>query len=205
MQAWYMPGEVTDQRAPNKLEPNEPVDLDTLASYGVLYWKLSGAADDEELLKIKTERGYDYSDNITCSPEKLPNYEEKIKSFFEEHIHTDEEIRYIMDGSGYFDIRDKDDRWIRMEVTKGDLIILPEGIYHRFTLDSNDHIQALRLFKGVPVWTPHNRDADGVPEMPSREKYVTEFLQPLLASKRPRGAEDADTATAAAAAAVASA
>lgn len=77
MQAWYMPGEVTDQRAPNKLEPNEPVDLDTLASYGVLYWKLSGAADDEELLKIKTERGYDYSDNITCSPEKLPNYEEK--------------------------------------------------------------------------------------------------------------------------------
>lgn len=53
--------------------------------------------------------------------------------------------------------------------------------------------------------TPHNRDADGVPEMPSREKYVTEFLQPLLASKRPRGAEDADTATAAAAAAVASA
>lgn len=129
--------------------------------------------EDPKLKAIRQVRGYDYDDTVAISPGTLAGYEAKIKSFYEEHIHSDEEIRYVLDGSGYFDVRDKEDNWIRIWTRKGDMVALPEGIYHRFTLDENNYIKALRLFSGVPIWTPYNRPQE---EHPSRQKYIKEHV-----------------------------
>jgi gentisate 1,2-dioxygenase len=47
-----------------------------------------------------------------------------LKIFYSEHLHDDDEIRFVLDGSGYFDIRDPDDNWIRLWTRKGDMIVI---------------------------------------------------------------------------------
>jgi 1,2-dihydroxy-3-keto-5-methylthiopentene dioxygenase len=88
---------------------------------------------------IAKTRNYANRDEITVSPDAMgAAYDEKIRLFYDEHIHEDEEIRYLLKGTGYFDVRDQDDRWMRIRAEPGDLLILPAGIYHRFTVDEEN-------------------------------------------------------------------
>lgn len=86
--------------------------------------------------KIASERSYRNRDEIIVSPEKMgPLYEEKVKMFFNEHLHEDEEIRYILEGNGFFDVRNSSDEWVRIRLEKDDLIILPSGRYRPILCD----------------------------------------------------------------------
>ena len=172
-EAWMMAeGETEDQKKENRQEPNVKVTAADMKALGVSYWKMDADAYDyplkavpwdpkdamdPRLKALRDDRGYSYADIISIHPDHLPEYETKIKFFFEEHIHDAEEIRYILDGSGFFDVRDTKDKWVRIHVKKGDLMTLPEGIYHRFTCDETNYIKAMRLFKGNPVWTPFSK------------------------------------------------
>jgi 1,2-dihydroxy-3-keto-5-methylthiopentene dioxygenase len=123
-----------DQRLAH--DSGKAVANDQLAKLGVLYYNISDIAGVD---KLAQERGYKNRDEIFVSPQKMGDvYEEKVKTFFHEHLHEDEEIRYIRDGQGYFDVRSEDDDWVRIQLAKDDLIILPAGIYHRFTTDESN-------------------------------------------------------------------
>ena len=66
-------------------EPNEPVDLAELGRIGVLYFELPKEERIAHIDKIAKERDYKNRDELTISRDKLPNYEEKIKIFFNEY------------------------------------------------------------------------------------------------------------------------
>lgn len=144
-----------DQREPHN--SGRDVDPEKLTELGIVHYNLPSVDD---VNAIASSRGYKNRDEIAISPTTLPGYEDKVKMFFNEHLHEDEEIRYILDGSGYFDVRAKDDDWIRIKLDKFDLMIMPAGIYHRFTTDADNYTKAMRLFKDDPKWTPITRGSD---------------------------------------------
>lgn len=61
--------------------------------------------------------------------------------------------------------------WIRVAMGPGDLLVLPAGIYHRFTPDENNRVQAMRLFKDEPKWIPYNRSVE-TDNSASRQDYL---------------------------------
>ncbi|EXJ64545.1 hypothetical protein A1O7_00881 [Cladophialophora yegresii CBS 114405] len=145
-----------DQRLTH--DSGREVDASYLAKLGVLYHHCPELSAVDAIAK---DRHYKNRDEITVSPQAMGNvYEDKVKMFFHEHLHEDEEIRYIRDGAGYFDVRSEGDDWVRIRLEKDDLIILPAGIYHRFTTDENNYIKAMRLFQDEPKWTPLNRGSE---------------------------------------------
>ena len=118
------------------------MDEAALARLGVLYYRVGSGAEVDALAAA---RGYRNRDEVTVSPAALgPAYEDKVRGFFAEHLHEDEEIRYVRAGAGYFDVRDAADTWVRIRLEKDDLIILPAGIYHRFTTDEANVSFSLR-------------------------------------------------------------
>ncbi|KAK2460608.1 hypothetical protein APHAL10511_007078 [Amanita phalloides] len=162
MRAYYYDNLPGDQRLAHDYVPSQPVSLATLRALGVKYWSIPVEGHEKVIDAIAIENGYKNRDTINCSKEGLGDaYGEKIANFFKEHLHEDEEIRYILSGSGFFDVREAhSDIWIRIGVEPGDLLVIPAGIYHRFTLDESDNIKALRLFTNEPKWTPYNRSGE---------------------------------------------
>jgi 1,2-dihydroxy-3-keto-5-methylthiopentene dioxygenase len=140
------------------LEAAGELGVDDLLRNDVYYLRLSTdpEAYRSPLERVKSERGYLEQDIVELGPQ-TPNLDAICAKFIDEHLHEDDEVRFVLEGSGIFDIRSRDDRWMRVVVEAGDLIIVPKDRYHRFSLTEAKRIRCVRLFKDSGGWVPHYR------------------------------------------------
>ena len=104
----------------------------------------------EELEKLKKEKGY-ITEDIVILSDKTPNLEALLEKFKREHHHTDDEVRFVVDGSGIFPIKINGEV-VEVHVEAGDLIVVPAGARHWFELDENRKIKCIRVFKTPAGW-----------------------------------------------------
>ena len=139
------------------LDSGKEVPKGELEAQGIYYEKLSVDNYQADLDRINKEWKYSAQDIVELQP-ATPNLETICAKFDKEHIHTDDEVRFVLEGEGYFDIRSKDDRWMHVLVEKGDFILVPADRNHLFYLTDKKQIRCVRLFKDNPSWTPIYRE-----------------------------------------------
>src|SRR5581483_4009110 len=79
------------------------------------------AADIE---RLKREEGYQTCDVISVLP-TTPNLDQVREKFLPEHTHSEDEVRYFVEGSGVFWLHMAEGPVFRVKCEKGDFISVP--------------------------------------------------------------------------------
>ena len=123
--------------------------------------RLAAEATGEEILaeyspeieRLKKRGGYVTADVVNVSPE-TPGLDEMCAKFDKEHTHSEDEVRFTVEGRGVFWIHLKGAPVFSIEVESGDMIKVPAGVRHWFHLCEDRHIRCIRLFQNAGGWTP---------------------------------------------------
>ena len=137
----------------------------SLAALGIDYerWDLSRvpvdapagavlAAYSEEIDDLKRRGGYVTADVIDVNPD-TPNLDAMLARFDKEHTHSEDEVRFILAGRGMFFLH-LGETVVSVEVGPGDMLRVPKGTTHWFTLCEDRRIRAIRWFQDTAGWTP---------------------------------------------------
>jgi 1,2-dihydroxy-3-keto-5-methylthiopentene dioxygenase len=145
---------------------DEPQIRSELAALGIDYerWNLDRvgadasaeevlAAYSSEIEEMKRRGGYVTADVIDVYP-ATPNLDLMLAKFDKEHTHDEDEVRFILAGRGIFFLNIAG-RVASVEVGPGDMLRVPRGTTHWFTLCEDRRIRAIRWFQDTTGWTPH--------------------------------------------------
>jgi len=109
---------------------------------------------DDRFEELKRDKGYQTRDMVVIH-EGIPNLGEMLAKFDKIHTHSDDEVRYIVGGSGYFGFVEADGGQFLLEVTAGDYINVPANTEHWFEMKDCTRCKAVRYFIDTSGWTPH--------------------------------------------------
>jgi 1,2-dihydroxy-3-keto-5-methylthiopentene dioxygenase len=162
----------TTLRVFDENEPNSPIVetsdgtriADELRTIGVRFerWaadaELPKGADQETVLdayrssidKLVAECGYQSMDVLRLE-RGTPNTEPVRQKFLNEHRHSEDEVRFFVEGRGAFYLH-VNGRVYQAVCVKGDLISVPAGTTHWFDMGSDPEFTAIRLFNNPDGW-----------------------------------------------------
>jgi 1,2-dihydroxy-3-keto-5-methylthiopentene dioxygenase len=103
---------------------------------------------------LKARGGYLTADVIDVKSD-TPGLDVMLAKFSSEHWHDEDEVRFIIEGRGLFNIRPRSGPVVGIEVEAGDLITVPRGTWHWFNLCADRRIRAIRLFQDPAGWAPN--------------------------------------------------
>ena len=108
------------------------------------------AAYAPEIDRLKSERGYQAADVVSVKP-NAPNWPALRQKFVVEHTHSDDEVRYFVEGSGAFYIH-AGDRVLQVIGEAGDLLSVPKGTPHWFDGGEAADFTCIRVFTDPAGW-----------------------------------------------------
>lgn len=100
--------------------------------------------------KLKQEGGYQTADVINMTPDH-PQKNELRNKFLDEHVHSEDEVRFFVKGDGLFYLH-LDDGVYAVQCCKNDLIGVPANTRHWFDMGGSPNFTAIRLFTNVEGW-----------------------------------------------------
>ncbi len=117
--------------------------------------------EQEELLgfveprfqELKARAGYQTRDLIVLHAD-LAGLSEALARFAAVHYHEDDEVRYVLDGCGYFGFVGEGGAQMLLKVLPGDYINVPARAEHWFTMREDRRIKAVRYFTDKAGWVP---------------------------------------------------
>lgn len=109
-------------------------------------------AYDHELGPYMKAHNYLSADVINVHKD-TPNIEAIRAKFLSEHTHAEDEVRFFVDGEGYFFFHLANSSEVfKLLCEKGDFISVPAGYTHWFDLAPKYHVKAIRVFQTPEGW-----------------------------------------------------